>query len=85
MHDLGFVMCSLDKNGINISADAQRAFDTGVSDIFINNIIWPAWTLSRMIKYNKRYGIKYYITQVAAMAGLYSIDVAPVLDICVNQ
>ena len=76
LHDMAVVMCNIyPDNRIEITPQAQKALDTGVSDLYIENFIWPERSAERMLKYNKKYGTKFQKHQVLAMVGLYDLGV----------
>lgn len=75
LHDMSYVMCNVYSNGkIEITPQAQKAFDTGISELYIDNFIWPERSARRMIKYHKRYGVKFKKKQVLSMIGLFQFD-----------
>lgn len=74
LHDIGIVMCSVHRNHTVITEDAQSAMDTKVSRLFIGNIVFPDRTAKRLLKYNKRYGIKFKKSEVLAFAALYGLE-----------
>lgn len=74
LHDIGIVMCSVHRNHTVITEDAQSAMNTKVSRLFIGNIVFPDRTAKRLLKYNKRYGIKFKKPEVLAFAALYRLD-----------
>lgn len=74
LHDMAVVMCNVRKDGIEITPQAQKALDTGVSELYVENFIWPVKSAERMAKYNKKYGIRFKKHQVLAMIGLYELE-----------
>lgn len=74
LHDISYVMCTLYKDKIFISKEAQKAFDTGISELYLDNIIYPERTAKRMLKYNSKYGVKFKLPQVLAFSSLYNIE-----------
>lgn len=74
LHDIGIVMCSVYRDHIVITEAAQLAMDSKVSSLFIENIVFPDRTATRLLKYNKRYGIKFKKSEVLAFAALYRLE-----------
>lgn len=61
------------KTGLDISKSCQIAFVSGVSDIIFENIINPTATLDRIIKYGKKYSIKFDQSQVLFLIATHNI------------
>lgn len=76
LHDISYVSSTLTRDGISLSDAAKIAIETGVSELYINNIILPLRTARRMIKYNNKYGVKFKLAQVFAFCSLFDIDPA---------
>ena len=76
--DLAIAKVGFSKNSFIISPEAEEAIVTGISDIYINNLICPSSTFKRMIKYHMRCGVKYRAdksTLILAKSGLKWDDV----------
>jgi hypothetical protein len=73
LHDLSFVMSTMTRDGIKISEAAQTAFDTGISELYLNHVIYPDRTAKRMIKYNRRYGVKFKLHQILMFCSVFKI------------
>jgi hypothetical protein len=86
LHDMGLVMCNAYKDRVEITPQAQEALDTGITDIYPENFIWPERTAMRMHKYHDRYGIRFKKHQVIAMIVLFGLQHLDqmLLEICVN-
>jgi len=74
LHDISYVMCTLNRNGVYITEAAQEAFDTGISELYLNHIIYPNRTAQRMLKYNDRYNCKFKLAQVLAFISIFNIE-----------
>lgn len=76
LHDISYVNSTLTRDGITSSEAAKLAMDTGVSELYIANVIYPLRTARRMIKYNNKYGVKFKLAQVFAFCSMFDIDPA---------
>jgi hypothetical protein len=75
LHDMSVVMCNLYDSGYNeITSQAAEALESGMSDLYVENIIWPERTARRMLKYHNRIGINYKPEQVLALCSIYKIS-----------
>jgi hypothetical protein len=86
LHDMSIVMCNVHPDErIEITPQAQNALDTGVVDIYPKNIIWPERTAKRIMKYNKKYGVKFKKHQILATIGIFKLQEfgSELLEICV--
>jgi len=74
MHDISYVQCTMDKNGIKMSEAARTSIQSGISDLYINNVIYPSRTANRMLKYNSKYGVKFKLSQILVFSSIFGID-----------
>lgn len=74
MHDISYVQCIMDRNGITMSDVAKRSIESGVSELYINKVIYPDRTADRMLKYNTKYNVKFKLQQVLAFSSIFNID-----------
>jgi hypothetical protein len=81
LHDISYVMSTMTRDGIKTSDESKRAIDSGISELYLGNVIYPDRTAKRMMKYNKRYNVKFKLEQVLAFCSVFKIedDVAKVL------
>ena len=85
LHDLDFVMCDLSLEGLVIAPRAQVAFNSGVSEINIENVIYADRTRARLLKYNRRYGLRYKLSQIIAFYAIYNFELTDdILECTVN-
>ncbi len=86
LHDIAVAMVNVRSGGIlEITEQAQRALDTKVSDIYVENIIWPARTAKRLFKYHRKLGIRYPAAQLLSLTAMHSVDIETgreLLDTC---
>lgn len=75
LHDISFVKTYYDGNKIFMTVDAYNAITNLVSEIYIHNIIYPERTFNRIIKYNKRYGVKFKYEQIVALCAIYDFEI----------
>ena len=80
LYDLAITMCKVDGNGkVTLAEACERTLDTKVCDIFLESIYYPKKTVSRLFKYNHRYGVKYPRDQVMALCRQYGMPEAKIL------
>ena len=87
LHDIAFVMCNIYPDGsVEITPQAMLAMNSSVSDIYVENIIFPNRTIARMHKYNRKYGLKYKKHQVLSLCMFPTVnddDIASLIEISV--
>ena len=64
-------MCTMARGGIHLTDQARVAHESKVSELYVGNVIYPQRTANRMFKYNRRYGVRYKMSQVLAFLGLF--------------
>ena len=84
LFDLGVSCCCFGPDGHDIDDLCAQAMDTGVSEIIVNRVIEPGKTAERMIKYNRKLGVKYPANQVMFLCAKGNIDkrlIPPLLEV----
>jgi len=86
LHDMAVVMINVRGDGtLEVTKQAQRALDTKISDIYVENVIWPTRTAKRLMKYHKRLGMHYPAPQLLSLMAMHGIDLdmgQQLLDVC---
>lgn len=81
-------MLSLNSLGeFDISKECQESIDSKIAHIYPNNIIYPERTMSRLVKYNYKYGIKFLKSEVLAVSSLFNCtnQLEEILQFCIDK
>jgi len=73
LFDLDVSKIAFSKNGYCVSDECNDALDTGISGIDMWSIIHPIGTLQRVIKYSKRYAVRFKAEHVLFLAAAYNV------------
>ena len=85
LFDLALTKCSIANYDIDIDPLCALAFETKISDICPDSLIDGPATTRRMLKYNKRIGMKFKSEQVIPMCAIFKVPddlTSEVLSIC---
>jgi hypothetical protein len=74
LHDMSLVMCNIYSDRVETTPQAQLALDSGVSELYPENVIYPDRTIMRIIKYHKRTGVRFRGEQVLFICSIFGVD-----------
>ena len=83
--DLCAAMCSVSRRGADVSPRCAEALRTGVSDLDLSNVVFPAATVGRVAKYGRIRGFKFRAEQVilvGAAGGVPEREIREALAFC---
>lgn len=74
LHDIDLVQIAISSNRIVQTDESKLAWDTKVSHILGDRVIYPVRTAQRIVKYNRRYGITYPISEIIAFCMVHGLS-----------
>ena len=86
LFDLALTKCAVNNYDVDIDPLCALAFKTGVSDICPESLIDGLATARRILKYNKRLGMKFKSEQIIPMCAIFKVPddlTSEVLAVCI--